>query len=1007
MLTLLNLDDFTKTLIPITTSRIFNSDNTFTSGGLYSEKIFGLLDSKERRKTYSYIPLFNKIIHPVAYDIIKRLDRRFVDFLSTKKLFKINESGDLIESPDGISGMSEFIKNFGKISFRTGTESRDKLSEVITKFYKQKILFIDKIPIIPPDYRPIYKDEESGEWVLDELNEIYTSIAKKAENLKNQTEGPLKELLLYEFQNYVLTYFEYIKKKVAKKSGLIREQLLGKRVDYSARSVVTPDPYLKPDELGVPFRNAISLFEPFIFHQLMYEKITDRETLRIEIHDLLGMELNVDSVKKAMNIIKTGGHVSEKLYNIFYEATERAMKNRCVLMKRDPAINTNSYGGFKAILHKGSTITVPPTMIGGFNMDFDGDQAAIFHSLTDESQKEIRDTMLKRNDPGKLNSVTFDLAKEMWVGLYVVTKDKNAKNSPISLSEEDIDKIKDPYVNVVFRGVKTTSGRAIISKCFPKEVPVIQEQVTKKLVGNYLLKVSKKYGIETAQQVAFNLQQAAFKWATIIGPSMSIESFVLPKNIVDVKKKLRETTDPAEFDKILNSTEKLVQDHLHGSGFGDLVESGSTKGWGQPMQMLVAKGVITDASGNLIKPISGSWGDGLSNTEYFNAASGARSGIINRVINTADTGYLSRKLAFLMSTVEVNLGMKDCQTKKTLSVKLTKTMIPRLHGRFHVKNGKVEEFIPEEFKEGQVVHLRSPVFCKTKKLCLHCYGKLAEYNHTPFVGILAAQQIGERATQLIMRAFHTGGAVKLHVKDILKDIVDNQYEDINPSEYFEQRDQGLYVKKQCKLHIDMSYYSDNSMINFTDDGLYLKSLIAKIETEDGKFFDFILDYEVNLFFDTDTVDKKSEVLTLNYIDGDLMLETTVTFDNIQNQVRYLERLIGGRELLKDPEHLFKKILNMYSPPNASFDTVHIEILCSQVFRNKDNIQILARLKEPYDPVMINMKKVVFSEGFLLGLSFENVNESLRSGLIYEQETGSKSFLEKVVTGELIEENKKR
>ena len=1006
MLTLLNLDEFSKTLTPITTSRIFNSDNTFTSGGIYSEKIFGLLDSKERRSTYSFIPLYNKIIHPVAYDIIKRLDRRFVDFLSTKKLFKIDDSGELVESVDnGISGMTEFIKNFSKINFRTGTTTRDKLSETITKFYKQKILFIDKIPVIPPDYRPIYKDEESGEWVLDELNEIYTNILKKSENLKNQTNGPLKELLLYEFQNYVLIYYEYIKKRIAKKSGLIREQLLGKRVDYSARAVVTPDPNLKPNELGVPFRVAISLFEPFIFHQLMYEKITDRETLQTEIHDLLGMDLNVDSVKKAMNIIKTGGHVSETLYNIFYEATERAVKNRCVLMKRDPAINTNSYGGFLTVLHKGNTITVPPTMIGGFNMDFDGDQAAIFHPLTVETQAEVKETMMRRTDPGKLNSVTFELAKEMWVGLYVVTKDKKATNSPISISEDDIQKIKDPYVNVIFRDTKTTSGRAIVSKCFPKDMPVLTEQATKKVISKYLSAITKRYGNEIAQQVAFNLQQTAFKWATIIGPSMSIEMFDLPKNILDVKKKLNETTEPEEFDKILSASQKLVEEHLHDSGFGDLVESGSTKGWGQPMQILVAKGVIVDASGNLVKPISGSWGDGLKNTDFFNAASGARNGIINRVINTADTGYLSRKLAFLMSTVEINLGLKDCQTKRTLSVKLTNSMIPRLHGRFHVKNGKVEEFIPSEFKEGQVIQLRSPIYCKTKKLCLHCYGKLAEYNRTPYVGILAGQQIGERATQLIMKAFHTGGAVKIHVKDVLKDIVDNQYEDINPSEIFEQRDRGLYVKKQCKLHIDMSYYADNSMLNFTEDGLYLKSLIAKVETPDGKFFDFVLDYEVNVFFN-ETVDKNAEILTLNYSDGDLMLETTVTFDDIQNQVRYLERLIGGRELLKDPEHLFKKILNMYSPPNASFDTVHIEVLCSQVFRNKDDVQILARLKEPYDPVMINMKKVIFSEGFLLGMSFENINESIRSGLIYEQDTESKSVLERVVTGELVEEKRR-
>ncbi len=212
--------------------------------------------------------------------------------------------------------------------------------------------------------------------------------------------------------------------------------------------------------------------------------------------------------------------------------------------------------------------------------------------------------------------------------------------------------------------------------------------------------------------------------------------------------------------------------HLKNTGLYNLVESGSTKGWDQPIQILVAKGVMADPTGKILPPIKGSLSDGLTPTEYFNAAGGSRAGIIDRVINTEDTGYTARKLAFLLNSVELDWMLKDCGTELTLDIKLDSDIISRLKGRYVVRRGKVEEFDPKNYKIGSIVHLRSPIFCKSMKICHICYGKLLEIHKSPYVGVIAAQNIGERNTQLIMRSFHST-AIKVITRDILKDIVEN------------------------------------------------------------------------------------------------------------------------------------------------------------------------------------------------------------------------------------------
>lgn len=400
------------------------------------------------------------------------------------------------------------------------------------------------------------------------------------------------------------------------------------------------------------------------------------------------------------------------------------------------------------------------------------DTIGVFHPITKESQEEIKKKMMNIEGVSKFNSITFSLSKEICTGLFIITKNIKKSNSPIYVSDEDLENIKDPYIQVKFRNKNTTAGKAIFNNCFPEDFPFYDGIITKSIINNMIPKILEKYGKQKTILIFSNLEKAGFKWSTIMSPGISLDDIEIPESIIKLKQKL-DGASTEEADEILKKMLDLLKKHLKNTGLGDLIESGSTKGWSQPFQLLCAKGLIADPAGNVLPVIKGSFADGLTNKEYFEASSGSRRGIINRTISTSETGYLSRQLAFILNSVEIHPQLKDCGTKLTLDLRLTKDMISRLNGRYILINGKVELFDPKENKSGDVIYLRSPIFCKSPKICHVCYGKLLEKHKSPYGGIIAAQIIGESSTQSTMRDFHTGGAIKIFKRDVIEDILNN------------------------------------------------------------------------------------------------------------------------------------------------------------------------------------------------------------------------------------------
>ena len=769
---LLDIKEFTKDKKPITSTQFILKSGEFDPEGLFSEEIFGAIGSADRRKTFSFIYLYCDVLHPEMFRILKQLDRRIENFISTENNYVVDENGRLMEDEEnGMSGLTNFKEIFPKLTFRGGGE-RDKLIKTVNSAYENNKMFVDRIPVIPPEVRPMHQGD-SGEWIVDELNDLYVSLMRKSFQVRDVGGGVLFDLMNYEMQNAVIKYDNHIRSKLGKKEGAIRGATLGKRVDFSGRGVITPGPDLKSDEVGIPLRMAAKMFEPFIIHILTKTNKIDQEQLAEEIRNYLDMELNVESIQKVIKRITNGSKLPEGLYNIFWQAAEMAMQDRAVICKRDPVLHTKSLQGFRPKLVGGDTIQLANITVKDFNADFDGDQMAVYHPLSNEAQEEVKNKMMSIKGPDSSDSISIEISKEMASGLYVLTKKYNPKNSPVQITDEDIDKTQDPSIAVKYKGKTTTAGKAIFNSCLPENYEFVDYLVDKKKGNKIISDIAENYSEKEARETTECLKDLGFKFSTIFSPTLTIDNLELPPDMYEKREQLVNAS-AEEAAKILDELQVRLKEFLEGTGFYDLIDSGASKGWQQPMQILVSKGIITDPEGNILEPIKSAFSEGLTPTQYFNASAGARSGIVSRVHKTADSGYQGRKLVYILNDIEADPNIKDCKTKRVIPIKLDKDSINRFTGRFYMDSeGRIKEFDKNNFEIGDVVYFRTPIYCRTKKICQTCYGKLLKRHQSRFVGILAAQVIGERATQLVMQSFHTGGAVTLKQRDLLSSIIKN------------------------------------------------------------------------------------------------------------------------------------------------------------------------------------------------------------------------------------------
>ena len=695
------------------------------------------------------------------------------------------------------------------------------------KIVKPEWMIMDVLPVIPPELRPLVP-LEGGRFATSDLNDLYRRVIIRNNRLGHLIEIKAPDIILRNekrmLQESIDSLLDNSRKVSAARSdsnralksisdilkgkqGRFRQNLLGKRVDYSGRSVIVVGPELQLHQCGLPKDMAVELFQPMVIR-----RIIDR-----------GLAKTVKSAKKI--IARKGPEVWDILENV--------IDGHPVLLNRAPTLHRLGIQAFQPILIEGKAIRVHPMVCTAFNADFDGDQMAVHVPLSCDAQMEARVLMLSSHNilsPSNGNPIAHPTQDQV-LGLYYLTKskDKELGEGTIFYSEEEVviaynnKKVKlHSKIKVKINGefIETTTGRIIFNQIVPKGIGFINELLNKSRVVQIVSNVYRRCGNVRTAEFLDKLKTLGFTFATKGGISIGISDIVFPsekKEIVEkAEKKVFNIEDHYqqgfltvgerynqvidEWQKTTNKvSEKLFSALQHSqSGFNPLymmVDSGARGSKEQVRQLAGMRGLmarpqrnLTGSTGDLIEnPIIASFREGLSVLEYFISTHGARKGLADTALKTADAGYLTRRLVDVAQ--DAIIREEDCGTILGIKVGALKEgedirepLADRIVGRVSVHNvkdpltGKIiinsAELITEEaaalISETSIetVEIRSVLNCQLRRgICAKCYGrslanlKLVEPGEA--VGIIAAQSIGEPGTQLTLRTFHTGGAANI------------------------------------------------------------------------------------------------------------------------------------------------------------------------------------------------------------------------------------------------------
>jgi len=740
--------------------------------------------------------------------------------------------GEVFEAGIGSEVVYDILKNF---DFTKEREKIETLLESAKSEQTKKLLarlsliksmqksgvrpewmFLTVIPVIPPAIRPMVA-LEGGRNATSDLNDLYRRVINRNNRLKRLIDinAPsviqrnekriLQEAVDAMIDNSIRrgqgaalsqTHRRPLKSladMLKGKQGRFRQNLLGKRVDYSARSVIVVGPELKMHQCGLPKHMALELFRPFIVAQLLNKEI-------------------------AFNVRGAGRLIDEKTPDVWL-ILEEVIKGKYVLLNRAPTLHRLGIQAFQPVLIEGNAIRVHPLVCTAFNADFDGDQMAVHLPLSDEAQREARDIICSAKNllrPGTGEPIV-NPSQDMVLGIYWMTKEKKGAKgegkifaSPneaiMAYDFGHVDfraKIKvlatDHLKYEVFEGkiFETTVGRLLFNSVLPNDFAFLNKELTNKGLASIVSQVIEKYGIDATPDILDKIKNFGFEYATKSGISWAMGDLKVPEKkpeIIEVAKTAaREVqkqyqdgllAENERYDKIIGIWEKaesdvkdLTQETLdEESPVSMMIVPKARGGLVQVGQMSSMKGLVINPAGKIIDfPVISSYKEGLSVLEYFITTHGARKGTADTALKTAKAGYLTRRLVDVAQDVIVREA--DCGEKQGILISREsmeehgKSIAGRITGRTLVADSG-------EFKKGHLlsahdakkiddsdvkeVHIFSPITCKTLRgVCQKCYGydlgAGALVNIGEAVGIVAAQAIGEPGTQLTMRTFHTGG----------------------------------------------------------------------------------------------------------------------------------------------------------------------------------------------------------------------------------------------------------
>ena len=729
---------------------------------------------------------------------------------------------DLLKGLDLVELLHSLKDDMGATKSEAKKKTLVKRLKVVENFInsgnRPEWMMLKVLPVLPPDLRPLVA-LDGGKFAVSDVNDLYRRVINRNNRLKRLTELDAPEIIIRNemrmLQEAVDALFDNAKtanavkganKRPLKslseiikgKQGRFRQNLLGKRVDFSGRSVIVVGPKLNMDQCGIPKKMALELFKPHLM-----AKLEER-----------GYSTTLKSAKRLI----------EAETNEVWECLAEIVEDYPVLLNRAPTLHKLSIQAFNPVLIDGKAIQLHPLVCSAFNADFDGDQMAVHVPLSQEAIAEAKVLMMSSMNillPASGRAIAVP-SQDMILGIYYVTLEKNgvkgehklyANLNEVSMALE----LKKVDIHAKIRTVvdgqmiTTTAGRLIIHDILPDFVPISywNKILKKKDIGVLVDYIYKHGGYKVTPKFLDNLKNLGFKYATAAGVSISIDDIRIPeskaglvalskKEVIEVQKQFNQglLTEQERYNKIIDIW--TVLNNKLGSEMMDLVEadkdgfnsiymmadSGARGSSAQIRQLAGMRGLMAKPDGSIIEtPILSNFREGLNVLEYFISTHGARKGLADTALKTANAGYLTRKLIDVSQNVRIDL--EDCGTHEGIEItdivdgnELVESLEERITGR--VIAADIVDPISNEilFQEGtliteedaKIVHeagvksvvIRTPLTCKAENtLCAKCYGlNLGEQrkaNPGEAVGVLAAQSIGEPGTQLTLRTFHVGG----------------------------------------------------------------------------------------------------------------------------------------------------------------------------------------------------------------------------------------------------------
>jgi len=803
---ILNYEKFCENLEEVTSLKAFNK-RKFHHEGLFSEQIFGPLrnytcqcgiyhgpskkdsiceicnvkitNSNMRRTTFAKITLPIKIVNPILYDLFVELAGKLVkrmidDLMNNDKsiLYVEDEAFHVTKDASDIPQGAEKWEKTEAIQVLVGdiaanmaeeNESWEIILENIDNF------LISDVIVLPPELRPVSSKQQGSRHLVDPINRLYKYIlTKKIIIEKTIIEVSRDKELYYDYskqiQYKVKELYTELLKKLAKKKGIIRGNILGKRIDFSGRAVISPDPYLKLEECKLPYVMVLELYKLPLAKRLLQLgkfKILNKAIDYVE-----------DCAKKQ----------SPVLLNLCKEIT----KDEYCILNRQPSLHRIGMLAFKVKVTIAHVIKIHPLVCPPFNADFDGDQMAVYIPITEEAKQEIIEKIsvaVHLSSPAN-ESLTTTPSQDIVLGIYFLTS-------------KDFSDVKYKYKNT-----EMLIGRAKFNQQLPTDYPVVEGIVDASRLIDILNDIKDNYPISETILTLDRIKKVGFKYSTLYGCTLSLKDFhahsstklldeVFSKK--DVRDQLIAFSDP----KIIEALKKDFS-------YAYMIESGARGSWDQVKQLIFARGFLSNFDGEILPtPIKHSLLHGLNQKEFFTSTYGCRKGLLDVALNTGTSGYLSRKLIFTGSNLQLDSELDDCGTEDLLTVEVHDLLKARmLVNRWCLKEDGTDlyKITKENCKDivNKTIQIRSPILCKSNGVCKRCYGDLHISLHSKFIGIIAAQTLGERGTQLVLRTFHTSGAAVIKGEDSdmkQKDIIGELASVSKLLHQFEEKDYTIIVDK--------------------------------------------------------------------------------------------------------------------------------------------------------------------------------------------------------------------